>query len=240
MHSQKKFFTSSLLMLFSVLSVFALGNGSRVFSTTSLLDKSDDPIAITMDNLENMYRFAERNFLYDIDSNKVYEAMASAMLDAFGDEWTMFISSEESDVYRDHRVGNYGGIGVYITKISPSKQNDDDPNTLYIIITSCFNGGPADRAGLRSKDLITHIDGESVINKNASECARLMKGENGSKVTLTIKRGTRTFDVSLTREIVNVPTVESTILDNNIGYVKISEFTSITATQVKEKLSARG
>lgn len=238
MTSLKKIFSVLILSVLIDTSIFAFGGRSSVFSSTSLIDKGDDPIAVTMDNLENMYRFAERNFLYDIDSNKVYEAMASAMLDAFGDEWTMFIPSDESDTYRDHRAGNYGGIGIYLTKLPPSKQVEDDPTTLYVVITSCFNGGPADRAGLRSKDMITHIDGESVINKNASECASLMKGKTGSKVLLTIKRGIRTFDIEVTREIVNIPTVESTILNDDIGYVKISEFTTVTASQVREKLSA--
>lgn len=236
-HFLKKLSVTAILSTTLLTNAFGFGTASRAFTATSLVDKSEDPIAITMDNLENMYRFAERNYLYDIDTDKVYEAMAGAMLDAFGDEWTMFIPSEESTSYRDHRTGNYGGIGIYMTKLSPNKQVEGDPSTMYITITSCFSGGPAERAGLRSKDMITHINGESVINKNASECAELLKGETGSILSLTILRGSKTFDIDIEREIVNVPTAQSTVLDDHIGYIKISEFSSITATQVKEKLA---
>ena len=111
-HFLKKLSVTAILSTTLLTNVFGFGTARRAFTATSLVDKSEDPIAITMDNLENMYRFAERNYLYDIDTDKVYEAMAGAMLDAFGDDWTMFIPSEESTSYRDHRTGNYGGIGI--------------------------------------------------------------------------------------------------------------------------------
>lgn len=213
-----------------------LASGVRGFTTTSLSNGGHDDISVSMEALENIYRFAERNFIYDIDYNKVYEAMASAMLDAFGDEWTMYIPSSSSDEYRDHRIGNYGGIGVYLTKMPLSKQDANDPSTLYILITNVFKDAPAYKAGLKRGDLITHIDGESVISKTSGECASILKGEKGSIVRVSVLRGQTTFDAEVERGDVSVPTTEGHIIQDNIGYIKIYEFTTQTASQVSAEL----
>lgn len=214
--------------------IFALSVRDNLISTS--LVESQDNITTTMRSLENIYRFAERNFIYDIDYNKVYEAMASAMLDAFGDQWTMYIDSEESKAFKEGRVGDFGGIGIYLTKSPVSKQDYNDPKTLYVVIQGTMDGGPAMKAGLRSGDLIIKINDEDVVKMSAFEASNNVKGTPGTTVKLTIKRQDSTFDVTLKREIIKTPTTSSTILENNIGYLKINEFTTHTHEQVKEEL----
>ena len=239
----KCFFKKAAATLITVLSISFIGihlyaSGVKGFTSTILSNGGGDNISTSMEALESIYRFAERNFIYNIDYDKVYEAMAGAMLDAFGDEWTMYIPSSSSNEYRDHRIGNYGGIGIYLTKLPLSKQNAEDPKTLYITITNVFKDAPSHKAGLKRSDLITHINGESVISKTAGECASMLKGDKGSTVTLSILRGKETFDVQLEREEVSVPTVKSTILKGNVGYIRIYEFTTQTALQVSDELDS--
>lgn len=236
----KRFFKRAIVIVITMLTAFPItqhyASGVKGFTSTILTNEENDKIALSMDALENIFRFAERNFIYDINYNKVYEAMAAAMLDAFDDEWTMYIPSSSSDEYRDHRIGNYSGIGIYLIKLPLSKQNADDPKTLYITITNVFKDAPSYKAGLKRNDLITHINGESVISKTAGECAAALKGDKGSTVTLSIMRGKETFEVQLEREEVSVPTVQSVILQDNIAYIRIYEFTTQTAEQVSKEL----
>jgi carboxyl-terminal processing protease len=89
-----------------------------------------------------------------------------------------------------------------------------------------------------SGDLISHIDGKEVDDLEADEASKALKGEAGTVVLLTIKRGDVTFDVKVTRKNVQVPTVSASALDNNIGYLQITQFTESTAKQVQEKLAA--
>lgn len=215
--------------------LFALSMKESLVST-SLVENSDS-ITSTMRSLENIYRFAERNFIYDIDYHKVYEAMASAMLDAFGDQWTMYIDSEESKMFKENRVGDFGGIGIYLTKSPVSKQDYNDPKTMYVVVQGTMDGGPAMREGIRSGDLITKINDEDVVKMSAFEASNNMKGDPGTFVKLTIQRQKSTFDVNIKREIIKIPTTKSTILENNIGYLKINEFTTHTHEQVKEELN---
>lgn len=227
----RKFFCSALLLILFV--------SSNVFSSINFFGNliKEDEIQSNIDDLEKIYRFASDNYLYEIDHKKVYEAMAAAMLDAFGDKWTQYINSEVSKRYGESIQGSFSGIGVYLTKVSPGNQKADDEKTLYLQIESVFKDGPAAKAGLKSGDLITHINSESVIEKTGTECSTLLRGKEGTTVTVTVKRKTSIFDIVITREIVNTPSVETEMLDNNILYMNINSFASNTSTQVINQLS---
>ena len=105
-----------------------------------------------------------------------------------------------------------------------------------VSITSVFPGSPAEKAGLRSGDLISHIDGEPVDSMEAQEASRALKGKSDTEVILTILRGQSTFDVTVVRKIVTVPTVSADILEGDIGYLRITQFTNSTAQQVHKEL----
>jgi carboxyl-terminal processing protease len=104
-------------------------------------------------------------------------------------------------------------------------------------ITSVFPGSPAEAAGLRAGDLISHIDGESVEDWEADEASHALKGTPNTPVVLTVHRGDNTFDVTVIRKIVSVPTVSVDVINDTIGYLRITQFTTSTGNQVSKELS---
>mgnify|MGYP003311617625 CR=1 FL=1 len=204
----------------------------------ALPSSSDDAIIDRdMATLSRLYKYVQKNFLYEIDHNKVYEAMATALFDSLDDKYSYFVKSDKVDEYQENTFGLYGGLGFYFSKNFINYQDSEDESTLYCNITQVFPNTPSARGGMMAGDMITAIDGESVKDMEANDCAKLMKGEVGSDVTVTVKRGNSSFDLTLTRELIHVPTIEYCMLDNNTAYILILEFSSDTAQKTVQALT---
>lgn len=229
-----------------------MGTGTGVTTTISTDGDTTAAAAVArntavierdMATLTRLYKYLDQNYLWDIDYNNVYEAMATAMFNALGDKYTYYVKAEDSDEYLEDVSGKYGGLGFYFSKTYEEYQNPDDPTTLYCLISQVFPNTPASRAGMAAGDLITHINGESTADLSSNQCASIMKGDVGEEVTLTVKRGSSSFDLTMAREIISVPTVEYTMLENKVGYLYIIQFYSDTNQAVKkalEDLQAQG
>ena len=189
-----------------------------------------------MQKLELLYRLVERDFLFDIDHKEVYESMAKGLFTGLADEYSAYIVSKDAADFSEDTSGTYGGIGAYISKNYLEYRDFTDPKTYMVNITSVFPGSPAEASGLRSGDLISHIDGESVEDWEADEASKALKGTPNTPVVLTIRRGASTFEVTVIRKIVSIPTVSSDVLDNNIGYLRIIQFTTTTGEQVRKDM----
>ena len=212
-------------------------SGSRGTSTGSEIISRD------MATLERLYQYVEKNYLYDIDYAAVYEAMATAMFSALGDKYSYYVKAEKSGDYAEEVSGTYGGLGIYFYKTTEAGQDPADEKTLYAVISQVFPNAPCSRAGLKAGDMITEIDGESVIPLDANECSKRMKGTPGTSVTLSIKRGESIFKVDLTREKVTTPTVEYAMIDGRTAYLRILEFsksTYLAISKALDNLSAKG
>ena len=193
-------------------------------------------ISRDMASLERLYQYVNKNFLYDIDYDAVYDAMATALFDALDDKYTYYITSDDSSDYEEQLTGVYGGLGIYFSKTYLEYQNPDDESTLYCNITQVFPNTPSSRAGFIAGDMITHINGEPVDEMTANECAAKMKGEVGTTVDITIKRKSSSFTLTLTREVITVPTVEYEMVDGSVAYLRILEFSQNTLSAVNEAL----
>ena len=196
-----------------------------------------------MATLERLYQYVERNFLYDIDYNAVYEAMATAMFETLNDKYSYYVKAEKSESYAEDVKGTYGGLGLYFSKRYVKYQDPEDENSKYALVSQVFPNTPCSKAGLMTGDYIIEIDGQSVVDLEADDCAKLMKGDPGTTVSLTIKRGASVFTVDMVRENITVPTVEYEMVDSETAYLRILEFSRGTYRSISDaldKLSAKG
>lgn len=214
-------------------------SSNRTATTTT--SKGSEIISRDMATLERLYQYVEKNYLYDIDYDAVYEAMATALFDALGDKYTYYITAEDSDDYEEEVSGTYGGLGIYFSKTYVDYQDPEDESTLYAIISQVFPNTPSSKAGLKAGDYILEIGGESVVEMEATECAKRMKGEPGTTVELTIKRGDSVFKIDITRAIITVPTVEYAMIEGTTtAYLRILEFSQSTYKAITEAIDALG
>ncbi len=207
-------------------------------STPNPTRYAEDEISANMQRLELLYRLVQRDFLFDIDHKAVYESMAKGLFTGLEDKYSAYIVSKDAADFSEDTSGTYGGIGAYISKHYLDHRDYTKPETYMVNITSVFPGSPAEAAGLRSGDLISHIDGESVEDWEANDASRALKGPPNTRVELTVLRGKTTFEVTVIRKIVSIPTVSSDVIHGDIGYLRIIQFTTTTGEQVRKELSS--
>ena len=233
----------SVLMLF--LPAYAGGNSEYTpisisahpeLSAESTIKRSVS-ISSILYSLGNLYSFLDTYFLGDIDNKAMEESLVAAMIDSLGDEYSYYIQSDDAEEFDEFSKGSYIGLGLYLTKMNPAYIDPADPETYMVIIQSPFPGGPADRAGLRPNDMISHIDGEDVSQLTAVEASKKLRGTPGEDITITVHRGDAEFDVTLRPERVTNPSTAHAMLEGNTGYIRIYNFSQTTADSFSKDLS---
>jgi carboxyl-terminal processing protease len=173
-----------------------------------------------------------QNFYKDLSKDDIDKAMSGAingMLQGLGDRYSFY--QPESRRKREQEnlfFAKFGGLGI---RILPSPDG-------FVNIVQPMDGTPAMKAGLRSGDKIIKVDGNSIENKPVDEVVDTLRGEVGTNVTITIIRPGRNepFDVTITRSIINFPSVRHIMMEDKIGYVSISSFTAETGEEMRKSI----
>ena len=199
-------------------------------STLGLTQERNDPSKAILDDelLENISLLSEvlariqQNHLDSPDSKALLYGAIRGMLRTL-DPYSQFLPPENYKDFRTESRGTYGGLGMEI---------GIRDNRLTII--SPFKGTPADKAGLQSGDTISQIEGESTANMTTTDAVEHLRGEPGTQVTITIVREgePRPLEVTLTRDVIQFPSVESKVLKEDVGYIRINQFRDNTANDV--------
>lgn len=176
-------------------------------ATAAYQDKLNEVMGI----INNYYVDVE-----DYDETALGDYLAQAAVAATGDRWSYYISAADYADYVDQNNNAYVGIGVTIEL----KTEDDDGVT----ISAVTHNGPAEAAGIEIGDMIVGVEGQRVAGMNTTEIKELVRGEEGTDVTLTLRRDEKEFDITVTREIIESEVVVYEMMDNGIGYIKINNF----------------
>ena len=188
--------------------------------------------------LQSIYQFILQNYVDEIDPSKLYEGAMKGMFDAIGDPHSTFLdASMLSDLERD-TDGKYAGVGLYISKV-PGTTPGGTPN--FVEIVSPIEDTPAWKEGILPGDLIIKIDGESTADMTVDQASAKIRGPEGTKVVLSLRRGTAyDFDVEFTRATIEIPAIKTGIIkkgDAVIGYLRIIEWIPQTAERMQDALA---
>lgn len=165
--------------------------------------------------LDQIEYLIENRFIEDADMTAVEDAAADAMISSLGDRWSYYLSAEEYSAHKEQTENAYVGIGVTI-------QQTEDGTGFSIISVQSDSG--AQQAGLQAGDVIVSANGENVADMTVSELRSIIRGEEGTQVTLGIVRGEETLSFNVTRAKILTDVVTYQMLDNNIGLVAIHNF----------------
>lgn len=168
----------------------------------------------------------EKKYIGEIDDKKLLEGAIKGYVAGLVDEYAQYYTKEEMSAEMDETNGNYVGIGIYMTV-----------NSLEgtITVTEPMEGSPAEEVGLKTGDMIIAVNDEEVTTDNVSNMSNKIKGEEGTKVKLKIKRGEETFEVEVERKRIVVSHTKADIKENSIGYIQISDFEGGTAVEFQKK-----
>lgn len=157
-----------------------------------------------------------------VDRQKMINGATKGLVESLGDDFSSFLTPVEATNVNSAMQGNFEGVGMYF-----EKRND-----LPTVVAPIPNT-PAERAGIRAKDLILAVDGRDITQLTTDQIAVLIRGTAGTKVRLTMRRGNQpNFDLELTRARIEVPAVTLKMLDNNIAHIEVNIFGDKTTNEL--------
>lgn len=171
--------------------------------------------------LEELSDLIQEKFIGEADVTAMEDAAAVGMIDALGDRWSHYISASEYDAYLDQMNNSYVGVGITI-------QLREDG---YMDIVEVVPGGPAEDAGLLAGDLLIAADGADCAELGIDGTRDRVRGEEGTVVSLTVKREGEELTFEVTRAYFEVPVVDYQMLEDSIGYIAIENFDSRCADE---------
>lgn len=186
----------------------------------------------TLQEISSKQKLSEINYIIDkyyvddVTEEQLLEGMYYGMVESLNDPYSYYMDKDTFEQFLEETNGNYVGIGIIVTL-----------DTSYTInIVNVFEGSPAEEKGLLPNDKIIKVEDTEVGFDNYSEAVSMIKGEEGSVVNLTIFRESenQAFEIAVPRRSIDVPTVSYEILQDNIGYIKITQFEGVTFEQFEE------
>lgn len=167
--------------------------------------------------IEKIQAVVERKYLDldKVDKDDLIDGAVKGYIKALGDEYASYMTDEEWKTYQEEALGNYQGVGLYLTITT---------DTNEIIVMSPITESAADKAGIKSGDIITKVNGVAYNGDQLEEAANAMQGPVGESVKVEIKRGKEIKEFEITRELVRMAPITTQMLEKNIGYMQMTNF----------------
>ncbi|MCL2092812.1 MAG: S41 family peptidase [Treponema sp.] len=198
--------------------------------------RTQDPLPNYINTIRSVFEFIQRYYIEEPDPQLLYEGALSGMIGSLGDPNSAFLPEAEMAGLSHTTQGSFGGVGLYVSKPTAPRP-DGRPN--YLEVAAPIEGTPGWRAGINPGDLIVLIDGESTEFMSSDEAASRLRGTPGTDVTILIRRGAGIeFPITLTRAVIEVPTVTYAMIGNDIGYLNVLTFTPYTVERSRDAISS--
>lgn len=197
-------------------SIYQMLRSQRSGSAEPVLDAEAE------DKIEELNSYIDQYYLFDYEEEDLENGIYKGLMAGLGDIYTGYYTPEEYASFMESSNGSYSGIGAVLQQ---------DYSTGLITVVRAFSGSPAEEAGLQTDDILYMVKGEEVTGKDLTLVVTDLKGEEGTTVDISILRGTDVLDLTIERRNIEVPTVEYEMLEDQIGYIAITEFDDVTDDQ---------
>ena len=223
--------TSFITFMITSLLLFKKLNPNNISSTFELGQTSTSTSVDMNSYVKKIKSIIDNNYLWkeNINEEKLKDAAIEGYVKGLGDKYTEYIPASEMKEFTEEITGNFTGIGIYMVA---------DEENGKIIVVQPIPDSPAEKAGIKPGDAIINVDGKDYSYEDFYTIADHIKGEEGTKVNLIIERDGKEISFEITRAKIEINSVLSKLLDNNIGYVKLPSFDSESSKKFKEKVDA--
>lgn len=175
--------------------------------------------------IQEVFEIVSYYHVSEVNVDDLTKGAINGMLETLEDPYTTYFTEEEYQSFVSSIDGTFTGIGIYV--------EEKDGN---IVVQSPIPGSPAEEAGLATGDVIVAVDGIDVTAKTIEEVASLIKGQEGTYVSITFKRDGKTLTKDIIRKAIKLPSVESSMLTDDIGYIRLYTFGSQTASEFNQHM----
>jgi carboxyl-terminal processing protease len=199
---------------------FAIGNLNAIGAAQGDTSVSRD-VEEAFAPMWQVYNLIQSDYIDNVDINTLVNGAATGMVEALGDQFSGYMDPDTYALMNADLAGEIEGIGVVIRA---------DEETGEIQVVGVLDGAPAQEVGILPGDIFTAVNGASVTGMSQLELASEVRGPEGTDVVITVQRDDALIDFTITRARIVIPNVESRVLDGDIGYLKLNQF-SATARQ---------
>ena len=221
----------SLLTFVCVLLIVAMSASTLTLLLTGSRPAAPEAGEGPLARAEEILSIVQREYYREVDAEALETAAIDGMLAALGDPYTFYYTDEAYAAMNEETTGRYVGVGMLVGEAA-----DGDLRVLRV-----FRGSPAEKAGIEAGDALLAIDGARVggdAPMGLSEASALLKGEGETPVEVEVERGGEVLSFTLERGEVSINYVEYSILEGDVGYLSIYQFTGDDVEGVKEAISA--
>jgi carboxyl-terminal processing protease len=213
------------ILTFMITNTFEVVIGERV-----VVSKADYENLKDVEKLLGLKEYVKKNYVEGAKDDSLMEGAMKGVFEALGDPYSVYMSASEFKSMNESTSGNFGGIGVIVTKSEEG----------YITVVAPVEDTPGEKAGIKTKDKIIKVDDKDLIGMELDKAVELIKGKPGTKVVLTISRGdvTQPMTFEITREMINQKAVKSEVKESNVGYIRINSFDSDADKDFKRELTS--
>jgi len=225
------FFWALVLVIVTAFGTFVAANTVAIsMGNKVVIAKEDFETVKSMEKLLSLKEYIKGYYVEGAEDNKLIEGAIKGMFESLGDPYSVYMTKDEFKNFNESTKGSYGGIGVIVTR------SEDG----YVTVVAPIEDTPGERAGLKTNDRIIKVDDKDIIGIELESAVTLMKGKKGTHVTLTVMRDEvkEPLVFKITREEIVLKTVKSSMMDNNVGYIRISMFDEDTGSEFKKALTS--
>lgn len=200
------------------------------FSILTILNKGKNYFVLSKElaKFVDAYDAIVNNYYKEVDKDKLVESAINGMVSSVGDEYTSYSDKDVTDNFNEAVNGKYMGIGALIMK----SEND-------LVIYKVFEDSPSYKAGLKDGDIILKLDDKDTKDMFVNDIASIVKNDDNKEVKLLIKRGEENLDITIVKDMVELPVVSGKVINHNdkkIGYISLSIFSSVASEQFNKQL----
>lgn len=209
-----------------------------IFTPSVFADSSERTISRYLSLFEQVFRYVHDNYVDEVDPEVLFEGALEGMFESLDDPHSTYLTETDMQDLTDTTSGKFGGVGLYISKSRAERdENGELPAdyTPFVQVIAPIEDTPAAKADVHAGDLIIAIEGESTAELSIDEVVDRLRGTPGTEVDVEILRGRDlTLTITLTRAVIEVPTVKYDMINDDIAYIRIIQFTPLTASKTKE------
>ena len=224
----KGFFCATIL--FTIIAALCLGVG--LYVKVKSVSNADIGLVTQSEKVQSklglLEMYIRSYYLDEIDDDQMEDYLYYGLVAGLGDPYAAYYNEEETQSMLDSSSGNYCGIGAVFSQ---------NLVTGVITVSRVYEGFPSYEAGIQPEDILYKVEGEEVTGMDLTNVVAKIKGEEGTEVTVSMLRGEEVLDFTMKRQEIKVPTVEHEMLEDQIGYILITEFDGVTSEQFHEALT---
>ena len=186
------------------------------------------------EKISEINEYIDSMFIFPIDQEKMLDEAVKGYVNGLGDIYSAYYTPEEYQETLDDSDGNYVGIGVVVQQ---------DANTNAVKVMNVYPDSPAEAGGMQNEDIIIKVEGEDISTWSLNEVVKAIRGVEGTPVNVTVYRSGEEVEISMIRKGLTKITVESEMLQDHVGYLKLTEFDAVSIEQMRsavKELQAQG